>query len=92
MSPPPSSVAVALGALTLWHSILISRGETSVERHINRKEIRRLRELGKVTSWSLANVCLSELLVLARVWSPVGGIIQWPLCFSDAYPLLRESH
>ncbi|XP_059892458.1 palmitoyltransferase ZDHHC16B isoform X1 [Gadus macrocephalus] len=43
-----SSVAVALGALTLWHSILISRGETSVERHINRKEIRRLRELGKV--------------------------------------------
>ncbi|KAE8284509.1 Palmitoyltransferase ZDHHC16B [Larimichthys crocea] len=42
-----SSVAVALGGLTLWHIILISRGETSVERHINRKETRRLREKGK---------------------------------------------
>lgn len=46
--PPCSSVAVALGGLTLWHIILISRGETSVERHINRKETRRLREKGKV--------------------------------------------
>lgn len=43
-----SSVAVALGGLTLWHTILISRGETSVERHINRKEARRLKEKGKV--------------------------------------------
>uniref|UniRef100_A0A3Q1CMK2 Palmitoyltransferase n=1 Tax=Amphiprion ocellaris TaxID=80972 RepID=A0A3Q1CMK2_AMPOC len=43
-----SSVAVALGGLTLWHSMLISRGETSVERHINRKEVKRLREKGKV--------------------------------------------
>ncbi|KAK2885051.1 palmitoyltransferase ZDHHC16B [Channa argus] len=43
-----SSVAVVLGGLTLWHSMLISRGETSVERHINRKETRRLREKGKV--------------------------------------------
>ncbi|KAM9561555.1 palmitoyltransferase ZDHHC16B-like isoform 1-T1 [Salvelinus alpinus] len=43
-----SSVAVALGGLTLWHAILITRGETSVERHINKKEIRRLKEKGKV--------------------------------------------
>ncbi|TDG98292.1 hypothetical protein EPR50_G00217030 [Perca flavescens] len=43
-----SSVAVALGGLTLWHVILISRGESSVERHINKKEITRLREKGKV--------------------------------------------
>ncbi|KAL3967425.1 cilia- and flagella-associated protein [Sarotherodon galilaeus] len=43
-----SSVAVALGGLTLWHAMLISRGETSIERHINRKEARRLREKGKV--------------------------------------------
>ncbi|XP_038125097.1 palmitoyltransferase ZDHHC16B-like [Cyprinodon tularosa] len=43
-----SSVAVALGGLTLWHARLIGRGETSVERHINRKEARRLREQGKV--------------------------------------------
>ncbi|KAK5880864.1 hypothetical protein CesoFtcFv8_021726 [Champsocephalus esox] len=43
-----SSVSVALGALSLWHMILISRGETSVERHINHKETRRLRDIGKV--------------------------------------------
>ncbi|KAL2101772.1 hypothetical protein ACEWY4_003533 [Coilia grayii] len=43
-----SSVAVALGGLTLWHFILIMRGETSVERHINRKESKRLAQLGKV--------------------------------------------
>ncbi|KAM6898749.1 palmitoyltransferase ZDHHC16B isoform 1-T1 [Lycodopsis pacificus] len=43
-----STVSVALGGLTLWHSILISRGETSVERHINNKEAKRLREKGKV--------------------------------------------
>ncbi|XP_075890865.1 palmitoyltransferase ZDHHC16B [Nelusetta ayraudi] len=43
-----SSVAVALGGLTLWHAMLITRGETSVERHINRKETKRLREQGKV--------------------------------------------
>ncbi|XP_076025727.1 palmitoyltransferase ZDHHC16B [Genypterus blacodes] len=43
-----SSVAVALGGLTLWHALLISKGETSVERHINRKETWRLKEKGKV--------------------------------------------
>ncbi|KAF4106985.1 palmitoyltransferase ZDHHC16B isoform X1 [Onychostoma macrolepis] len=42
-----SSVAVALGALTLWHAALITRGQTSVERHINRKETQRLRLKGK---------------------------------------------
>lgn len=45
-----SSVAVALGGLTLWHAALITRGETSVERHINRKETKRLREQGKVAT------------------------------------------
>ncbi|TRY88626.1 hypothetical protein DNTS_028840 [Danionella cerebrum] len=43
-----SSVAAALGALTLWHAALITRGETSVERHINRKERRRLKLKGKL--------------------------------------------
>ncbi|XP_046887816.1 palmitoyltransferase ZDHHC16B [Hypomesus transpacificus] len=43
-----SSVAVALGGLTLWHAILITHGETSIERHINRKEAKRLKESGKV--------------------------------------------
>ncbi|XP_056626843.1 palmitoyltransferase ZDHHC16B isoform X2 [Triplophysa dalaica] len=43
-----STVTFALGALTLWHAVLISRGETSVERHINRKERKRLKMKGKV--------------------------------------------
>lgn len=43
-----SSVAVALGALTLWHAMLITRGETSIERHINKKERKRLQEKGKI--------------------------------------------
>lgn len=44
-----SSVALALGALTVWHAVLISRGETSIERHINRKERRRLQAKGRVS-------------------------------------------
>uniref|UniRef100_A0A8D0L876 Palmitoyltransferase n=1 Tax=Sphenodon punctatus TaxID=8508 RepID=A0A8D0L876_SPHPU len=43
-----SSVALALGSLTLWHATLITRGETSIERHINRKEKQRLQKKGKV--------------------------------------------
>ncbi|KAJ8404899.1 hypothetical protein AAFF_G00332860 [Aldrovandia affinis] len=43
-----SSVAMALGGLTLWHAILITQGETSIERHINRKEAQRLKDRGKV--------------------------------------------
>lgn len=43
-----STVSVALGALTLWHAILITRGETSIERHINNKEAKRLAKRGKV--------------------------------------------
>ncbi|NIG59786.1 putative palmitoyltransferase ZDHHC16 isoform X5 [Pontoporia blainvillei] len=42
-----SSVALALGALTVWHAVLISRGETSIERHINKKERRRLQAKGR---------------------------------------------
>ena len=40
------AVTVALSGLLVWHSILISRGETSIERHINRREKKRLQELG----------------------------------------------
>uniref|UniRef100_A0A3Q1N3K0 Palmitoyltransferase n=2 Tax=Bos TaxID=9903 RepID=A0A3Q1N3K0_BOVIN len=43
-----SSVALALGALTIWHAVLISRGETSIERHINKKERQRLQAKGRV--------------------------------------------
>ncbi|KAM8860099.1 palmitoyltransferase ZDHHC16A isoform 2-T2 [Spinachia spinachia] len=43
-----STVAVALGSLTLWHAVLISRGETSIERHINGKERNRVVQRGGV--------------------------------------------
>ncbi|XP_076017070.1 palmitoyltransferase ZDHHC16A isoform X2 [Genypterus blacodes] len=43
-----STVAVALGALTIWHAVLIARGETSIEKHINGKETERLAKQGKV--------------------------------------------
>ncbi|KAB1270770.1 Palmitoyltransferase ZDHHC16 [Camelus dromedarius] len=47
-----SSVALALGALTVWHAVLISRGETSIERHINKKERRRLQAKGRALAYS----------------------------------------
>ncbi|XP_077992527.1 palmitoyltransferase ZDHHC16-like [Glandiceps talaboti] len=43
-----SGVVVALGALTMWHVRLITRGETSVEAHINRSETKRLKKLGLI--------------------------------------------
>lgn len=37
-----------MGALTIWHGLLISKGETSIERHINKKEAKRMTKQGKV--------------------------------------------
>ncbi|GAB1600488.1 palmitoyltransferase ZDHHC16-like [Argonauta hians] len=42
-----SGVVVALGILSLWHARLISRGETSIEYHINKNEKKRLKKLGQ---------------------------------------------
>ncbi|XP_071828568.1 palmitoyltransferase ZDHHC16-like isoform X2 [Apostichopus japonicus] len=39
------SVVLALGMLTMWHARLISKGETSIEKNINNKERRRLKQL-----------------------------------------------
>ncbi|KAK2084130.1 Palmitoyltransferase zdhhc16 [Saguinus oedipus] len=52
-----SSVVLALGALTVWHAVLISRGETSIERHIN-KERCRLQAKGRVFRNSYNYGCL----------------------------------
>ena len=41
-----AGVTVALGGLTLWHARLISKGETSIEKHINIREAKRAAELG----------------------------------------------
>ncbi|XP_072095104.1 palmitoyltransferase ZDHHC16-like [Mobula birostris] len=43
-----SSVALALSGLTLWHAVLILGGETSIERHINKKERQRQQQKGRV--------------------------------------------
>ncbi|XP_072883121.1 palmitoyltransferase ZDHHC16-like isoform X2 [Hemitrygon akajei] len=43
-----SSVALALSGLTLWHTVLILGGETSIERHINKKERQRQQQKGRV--------------------------------------------
>ncbi|XP_035462211.1 palmitoyltransferase ZDHHC16A isoform X1 [Scophthalmus maximus] len=43
-----STAGVALGALTFWHAVLISRGETSIERHTNSKEMKRMMKQGRV--------------------------------------------
>lgn len=41
------SVIFSLGSLSIWHGKLISRGETSIEAHINRSETQRLAKLNK---------------------------------------------
>lgn len=51
-----STVAVALGSLTLWHAVLISRGETSIERHINSKERNRVVKRGGVSMSDISRV------------------------------------
>ncbi|KAK9874286.1 hypothetical protein WA026_002638 [Henosepilachna vigintioctopunctata] len=41
------SVLIALGSLSYWHYNLISKGETSIEAHINRAETKRLADIGE---------------------------------------------
>lgn len=41
-----AGVTIALGVLVGWHSRIINRGETSIEKHINAREIKRAQELG----------------------------------------------
>ena len=44
-----AGVSVALGLLLVWHARLISRGETSIEAHINAKQRKRYRKKGLVS-------------------------------------------
>lgn len=43
-----AAVIIALGLLTIWHALLIKRGETSIEAHINSSESKRLANMGKI--------------------------------------------
>lgn len=42
------AVVIALGSLTIWHAILIRKGESSIEAHINSSETKRLATQGKM--------------------------------------------
>ena len=44
-----AGVSVALGLLMMWHARLISRGETSIEAHINTRERKRYKKKGLVS-------------------------------------------
>lgn len=39
-----TTVILTLGYLTIWHSLLISKGETCIESYINKSEAQRLRK------------------------------------------------
>lgn len=97
-----SSVAVALGGLTLWHAMLITRGETSVERHINKKETKRLKERGRafrnpyhhgrVNNWKLMFGVEKRSHWLTRVLlpsthPPKGDGIVWDCIFTRRDPM-----
>uniref|UniRef100_A0A8V0ZFE3 Palmitoyltransferase n=1 Tax=Gallus gallus TaxID=9031 RepID=A0A8V0ZFE3_CHICK len=94
-----SSVALALGALTLWHAALITRGETSIERHINKKERQRLQKKGKalahprppalssLTPWNRPELGAASLHDQAAHTAP--GHLR-PGCCSSLSPLAGE--
>lgn len=42
------AVVIALGSLCIWHAKLITRGETSIEAHINEAERKRLLQLKRI--------------------------------------------
>ena len=44
-----SCVSVAVGGLALWHGILISRGETSIETYINKSRRQQMKKEGRVS-------------------------------------------
>ncbi|XP_066535306.1 palmitoyltransferase ZDHHC16A isoform X2 [Hoplias malabaricus] len=95
-----STVAIALGGLTVWHAILISRGETSIERHINIKEARRMKKRGKVyrnpfnygklNNWKVFFGVEKRSHWLTRVLLPSGHVPYGDGLTWDIYPLKKD--
>ncbi|TRZ03639.1 hypothetical protein DNTS_008600 [Danionella cerebrum] len=95
-----STVAVALGALTLWHAVLITRGETSIERHINNKEAKRMAKHGKVyrnpfsygklNNWKVFFGVEKRSHWLTRVLLPSGHAPYGDGLTWDVYPLKKD--
>lgn len=86
-----TAVFMALGTLMMWHARLISRGETSIEAHINKAETKRLQKerktyhnpynFGKERNWQYFLG-----LVEGRTWrhvllpsrhKPIGDGLSW---------------
>ncbi|XP_056147831.1 palmitoyltransferase ZDHHC16A [Lampris incognitus] len=95
-----STVGVALGCLTVWHAVLISRGETSIERHINIKETKRMAKRGKVyknpfhygrlNNWKIFLGVEKRSHWVTRVLlpsghAPLGDGLTW-----DVYPVRKD--
>ncbi|XP_055963453.1 palmitoyltransferase ZDHHC16-like [Sorex fumeus] len=55
-----SSVALTLGALTVWHAVFISGGETSIKKNINSKERRQLNAKDRVFKNHYNSGCLDN--------------------------------
>ena len=82
---------LTLGGLALWHAKLIHFGETSIEAHINKSEIKRLLKIGKKykNAYNFGpwyNWCLFLGLIEGRTWpsllwpskySPKGTGLEW---------------
>uniref|UniRef100_A0A8B9LGS9 Palmitoyltransferase n=1 Tax=Astyanax mexicanus TaxID=7994 RepID=A0A8B9LGS9_ASTMX len=96
-----STVAVALGGLTVWHAILISRGETSIERHINSKEAKYMTKRGKVdrsnpynygklNNWKVFFGVEKKSHWLTRVLLPSGHVPYGDGLAWDIYPLKKD--
>ncbi|XP_063081395.1 palmitoyltransferase ZDHHC16-like [Cavia porcellus] len=81
-----SSVALALGALTLRRAFLICRDETSMERHINKKERCGLQAKGKVFRNPYTYGCLDDW----KVFLDVGTGRQW--CIWVLLPFSHLAH
>lgn len=91
-----SGTFVLLGGLTLWHARLISKGETSIEAHINKSETKRLSQIGQnyknpfdfgpYHNWCLffgiiEGRSLSSVLLPSK-HSPRGDGFQWDSVYS----------
>uniref|UniRef100_A0A8C9XTM3 Palmitoyltransferase n=1 Tax=Sander lucioperca TaxID=283035 RepID=A0A8C9XTM3_SANLU len=95
-----STVAVALGALTIWHAVLITRGETSIERHINSKERKRLAKRGRVyrnpfdygrlNNWKYFLGVEKKSHWLTRVLLPSGHTPPGDGLTWDAFPVKKD--
>ena len=56
-----SGCFLVLGGLALWHAKLISRGETSIEAHINRCQAKSSRVMATLAGIDSSGACVSVL-------------------------------